>query len=67
MEQKEDDLRPEYDLRKLRVRNFGRSRNSFGSIIVRIDPDVAAAFPNAEAVNQALRAIIKEQNSPKNE
>jgi hypothetical protein len=30
-----------------------------GSSIVRLDPDVAAAFPNSEAVNEAPRALIR--------
>lgn len=54
----EDDLRPEYDLKSLRVRKLGSERKSFGGITVRLEPDVAEIFPNAEAVNQALRFLI---------
>ena len=53
-----DELRPEYDLSKLRVRKLGPGRKSFGDII-RLEPDVADAFPDAEAVNQALRFLIR--------
>lgn len=54
----EDELRPEYDLRGLRVRRLGPGRKSFGDV-VRLEPDVAEAFPNAEAVNEALRFLIR--------
>lgn len=57
---KDDDLRPEYDLRSLRVRRLGPQRRKFGTII-KLDPDVAALFPTAEDVNQALRALAKAQ------
>jgi hypothetical protein len=53
----EDELRPEYDLKSLRVRKVGPGRKGFGDM-VRLEPDVAAAFPDAEAVNAALRSLI---------
>lgn len=53
-----DELRPEYDLRSLRVRKVGPGRKSFGALI-RLEPDVAEVFPDAEAVNEALRALIE--------
>ena len=49
-----DDLRPEYDLRSLRVRKLGPGRKRFGDV-VRLEPDVADVFPDANAVNEALR------------
>lgn len=55
----EDDLRPEYDLKNLRVRKLGSGRKSFGGLIVRLETDVAEIFPSAEAVNEALRFLIK--------
>ncbi len=55
----EDDLRSEYDLKSLRVRKFGPERKSFGKIIIRLEADVAEAFPNADAVNEALRFLIR--------
>jgi hypothetical protein len=54
----EDDLRPEYDLRSLRVRKLGPGRANFGDVI-RLEPDIADAFPDANAVNQALRFLIR--------
>ena len=57
--EQEDDLRPEYDLRSLRVRRLGPGRKSFGRQIVRLEPDVAEVFPDADAVNEALRFLIR--------
>ena len=54
----EEDLRPEYDLRSLRVRKLGPGRKAFGDVI-RLEPDVADIFPDADAVNQALRFLIR--------
>lgn len=54
----EDELRPEYDLRGLQVRRTGPGRKRFGDL-VRLEPDVAAAFPDAAAVNEALRFLIR--------
>ena len=54
----EDELRPEYDLRSLQVRKVGPGRKGFGEI-VRLEPDVAEVFPDAEAVNEALRFLIR--------
>jgi hypothetical protein len=54
----DDELRPEYDLRSLRVRKLGPGRRSFGGV-VRLEPDVAEVFPDAEAVNEALRFLIR--------
>jgi len=55
----EDDVRSEYDLKCLRVRKLGSRRKSFGGTTVRLEPDVAEMFPNAEAVNEALRFLIR--------
>jgi hypothetical protein len=55
----EDDLRTEYDLKGLQVRRLGPGRKSFGGTTVRLEPDVAEIFPNADAVNEALRFLIR--------
>lgn len=55
----EDELRSEYDLKSLQVRKFGVERKSFGEAIVRLEPDVAEMFPNADAVNEALRFLVR--------
>lgn len=56
----EDDLRPEYDLRNLRVRKVGPGRkNLAGLTMVRLEPDVAEMFPDSDSVNEALRFLIR--------
>jgi hypothetical protein len=56
---KKDELRPEYDLKRLQVRRLGPGRKSFGGSVVRLEPDVMKVFPSAEAVNEALRFLIR--------
>jgi len=51
-----DEMRPEYDFSK-GVRGKYAKRYAEGSNVVVLDPDVAAAFPDAGAVNQALRRV----------
>ena len=58
-----DELRPEYDLKNLQVRKFGPARKQFGNF-VKLEPDVAAVFPDDITVNEALRHLI--QNSKEN-
>ncbi|MGH6636648.1 MAG: hypothetical protein ACRED0_11150 [Gammaproteobacteria bacterium] len=62
----DDELRPQYDLRSLRVRRLGPGRKSFGGSVVRLEPDVAEVFPDAESVNEALRFLIRiaKENKP---
>jgi hypothetical protein len=57
---REDDLRDEYDENILKngVRGKYVQRLTAGSNIVRLAPDVAAAFPTEEAVNDALRLLL---------
>jgi len=58
----DDDLLPEYDLGTLlkdAVRGKYAARYREGTNLVLLDPEVAAAFPSAEAVNDALRLVIK--------
>lgn len=65
-DESEDELRPEYDLSALRIRKLGPGRKSFGDVI-RLDPDVAGAFPNADAVNEALRFLIRVTKENRND
>ena len=58
MEFERDELRPEYDLKSLRVRKFGPARKQFGNF-VKLAPDVAAVFSDAAAVNEALRSLVR--------
>ena len=41
----DDELRPEYDLKSLRVRRLGPERKTFGGSVVRLEPDVVEVFP----------------------
>jgi len=50
-----DDILPEYDFSRGR-RNRYAARLAGGHIVV-LEPDVAAVFPDASAVNDALRAL----------
>jgi hypothetical protein len=54
-----DELRSEYDLKSLRVRRLGAGRKSCGETTARLEPDVAVMFPDADAVNEALRFLIR--------
>ena len=60
-EMEEDELRPEYDLSQLKGRVRGKyvERYREGTNLVLLEPDVAAAFPDAQMVNEALRLLIK--------
>ena len=64
MEFERDELRPEYDLKSLRVRKFGPARKQFGDF-VKLEPDVAAVFPDAASVNKALRWLIQDSKENK--
>jgi hypothetical protein len=57
----DDELRPEYDETVLKngVRGKYVQRYKAGTNLILLDPDVVAAFPTAEAVNEALRLLMK--------
>ncbi len=52
-----DELRPEYDLKSLKVRRVGEGRKLLNQI--QLDVDVARAFPDSKSVNEALRFLIR--------
>ncbi len=52
------DMRPEYDFSNA-VRGKYRKRYLASSNVVVLDPDVAANFKNAAAVNDALRGLLR--------
>ena len=62
-----DELRPEYDetLLKNGIRGKYAKQYAAGTNIVRLDPDVADAFPTEEAVNEALRFVLKVMDDTK--
>ena len=56
------ELRREYkrsDFPRGFVRGKYASRVRAGSNIVRLDPEIASAFPTSEAVNEALSTVLK--------
>lgn len=60
------ELREEYDLSKMTVLPKGRfdPKRRIGSNVVLLEPEIAKAFPNDEAVNKALRLILKATKIP---
>lgn len=62
-----DELRPEYDetLLKDGIRGKYAERYAAGPNSIKLDPDVAAAFPDEEAVNEALRYLLQERKKEK--
>jgi hypothetical protein len=56
----DDDLRPEYDFASMKggIRGKYVARLRKGSNLVLLEPEAAAAFPSAEAVNEALRGVL---------
>ncbi|HVE59242.1 MAG TPA: hypothetical protein VNB22_20630 [Pyrinomonadaceae bacterium] len=54
-----DELEPEYDFTKLKVRKVGAGRKLLQENAIYLEPDVAKVFPDSESVNQALRFLIR--------
>jgi hypothetical protein len=65
---KQDDyeLREEYDLSKMTVLPKGRydPRRRIGANVVVLEPEIAKAFPDDKAVNEALRLILQASKIP---
>jgi hypothetical protein len=61
----EDELLPEYDFSQLEggVRGKYVERYQKSTNLVLLDPDVAQMFPDANAVNEALRLLLRVMNS----
>ena len=55
-----NEILPEYDAALLRQGVRGKYVQRFreGTNLVVLDPDIAAAFPDSETVNAALRALL---------
>ena len=56
----DDDLRPEYDLAKMKGGVRGKYAKSFreGTNLILLSPDVAPYFPDEASVNAALRSLV---------
>ena len=61
-----DEMRSEYDLAKLGggVRGKYAARYRAGTNLVLLSPDVAKYFPDEQAVNNALRTLIRVARRP---
>ena len=57
----EDELRAEYNFRKLGEGVRGKYAEDYGegTNLVLLEPDVAKAFPTDESVNEALRVLVQ--------
>jgi hypothetical protein len=57
----DDDLRGDYDLSQLKggVRGKYLERYRSGTNLALLEPDIRAAFPTDEAVNEALRSVMQ--------
>jgi len=53
-------MRPEYDFSELKGKVRGKYVERFraGTNLVLLEPDVAKAFPDTQAVNEALRLLM---------
>jgi len=60
---KADELREEYNLTEDQLREGTRGRYAeryaAGVNLIRLDPDIAAVFPDSQSVNEALRALAE--------
>lgn len=56
-----DELRPEYDFASMKggVRGKYADRYRTGTNLALLEPEVAQAFPTDQAVNEALRTVLK--------
>ena len=45
----DDELRPEYDLKDLRVRKVGPKRKSFRGRSIQLELDIATVFPDSKS------------------
>lgn len=60
------ELREEYDLSKMTVLPKGRfdPQRRIGSNVIVLEPEIAKAFPDDKAVNEALRLLLRASEIP---
>ncbi len=56
-----DEMRPEYDFASIMGGVRGKHYDEYrkGTNVVLLQPDVAEAFPTEDAVNEALRGVLR--------
>ena len=61
VERASDELRDDYSPSLVRTGVRGKYAKAYakGTNVVLLAPDVAAAFPNSDAVNEALRMLVR--------
>ena len=62
-----DEILPEYDFSQSSPNKYA-ARYAAGSLVVVLEPDVAAAFPTSEEANEALRSLaglIQKHRAPR--
>ncbi len=67
-EEDADELRPEYDLAGLLSEGVqGKYAQSYreGTNLALLEPEIAQAFPNDDAVNEALRLVLRLTKVPR--
>ena len=57
---KVSDMRSEYDFSRGVRGKYAKKYHQSSNVVI-LEPDVAARFPNSEAVNQALRSLTRMQ------
>jgi hypothetical protein len=62
---RDPDMLPEYDFSR-GVRGKHAKRYAAGSNIIVLAPDLVTFFPNSQAVNEALRALVQIARKAKN-
>ncbi|MCB8942172.1 MAG: hypothetical protein H6658_00205 [Ardenticatenaceae bacterium] len=63
----DDELRSEYDMKQLlkgAIRGKYAQQYAEGTNLIVLAPDVAEAFPNSEAVHEALRLVMRLSQIP---
>ena len=65
MSNSQDDLKPEYSPELIKSGTRGKYAQQYkeGTNVVVIEPDLMRAFPNAKAVNDALRQYLAEHSA----
>lgn len=61
-----EEMLEEYDFSNAEVGKYAE-RYAQGTNVVLLDADVVGAFPDSKSVNEALRSLLRERNTPDRE
>ena len=59
MSEEDFEMKEEYDFSKGRPNPYAKRIRDYGSNLVVIEPELYRVFPSSEAVNEALRLLVK--------